>query len=94
MCGAANIRYWLSAGRGGFALSPSECARTSFYVMVYTTETVSPIRHLEGFKVTRVASERDCPCSTTHVRCSDVFGMVNILCHPHSLFFPHMIYQV
>ena len=48
---AANIRYWLSAGRGGFALSPSECLRSSFYVMVYSTEPVSPTQHLEGFKV-------------------------------------------
>ena len=49
-CSAANIRYWLSAGRGGFALSASECIRNAFYVMVYTPEPVSPTRHLEGFK--------------------------------------------
>ncbi|PSC69405.1 D-amino-acid chloroplastic-like [Micractinium conductrix] len=33
-----HIRYWLSAGRGGFGLSGSECLGPAFYCMVYTHE--------------------------------------------------------
>src|SRR5215510_3613714 len=29
------VRYWLSAGPGGFGISPSECLGSSFYVMIY-----------------------------------------------------------
>ena len=31
----ASVRYWLSAGPGGFGLSSSECVGSSFYVMIF-----------------------------------------------------------
>lgn len=31
----ASVRYWLSAGPGGFGLSPTECVGSSFYVMIF-----------------------------------------------------------
>lgn len=34
-----HVRYWLSAGRGGFGLSGNECIRSAFYCVVYTKET-------------------------------------------------------
>ena len=33
---AGHLRFWLSAGRGGFALSTRECLFSSFYVVAYT----------------------------------------------------------
>ncbi|KAL4442489.1 hypothetical protein ABPG77_005073 [Micractinium sp. CCAP 211/92] len=32
------VRFWLSAGRGGFGLSGSECLDSTFYCVVYTHE--------------------------------------------------------
>ena len=40
LCAAAHIRYWLSAGRGGFGLSGFECIQSSFYCQVYTSPPV------------------------------------------------------
>lgn len=34
----AYVRYFLSAGRGGFGLSSAECLGSSFYVMVYSLD--------------------------------------------------------
>ena len=31
----ASVRYWLSAGPGGFGLSSAECVGSSFYVMIF-----------------------------------------------------------
>ena len=31
----ASVRYWLSAGPGGFGLSSGECVGSSFYVMIF-----------------------------------------------------------
>lgn len=33
-----HVRYWLSAGRGGFGLSGSECITSTFYCVVYAHE--------------------------------------------------------
>ncbi|KAL4447823.1 hypothetical protein ABPG75_005042 [Micractinium tetrahymenae] len=33
-----HVRFWLSAGRGGFGLSGSECLNSAFYCVVYTHE--------------------------------------------------------
>ncbi|GBG63559.1 hypothetical protein CBR_g38626 [Chara braunii] len=34
-CRDGQIRYWVSAGPGGFGLLPSECPRSAFYVVVF-----------------------------------------------------------
>lgn len=34
---AGEVRYWIGAGRGGFALSSKECVRSSLYIVVYST---------------------------------------------------------
>ena len=39
---AGYVRYWLSAGRGGFGLSPKECMAPAFYCMVYTKDGAFP----------------------------------------------------
>ena len=31
----ASVRYWLSAGPGGFGLGPAECIESSFYVIIF-----------------------------------------------------------
>src|ERR671923_1714754 len=31
----ASVRYWLSAGPGGFGLSSAECVGSTFYVMIF-----------------------------------------------------------
>ena len=48
--GAAYVRYWLGAGRGGFGLSPSECISPSFYVVAYQSSE-DPLRHLRGWRI-------------------------------------------
>jgi hypothetical protein len=35
---AGHVRYWLTAGRGGFGLSGNECLGSAFYCVVYTKE--------------------------------------------------------
>ena len=50
MSGAAYVRYWLGAGRGGFGLSPSECISPSFYVVAYQASE-DPLRHLRGWRI-------------------------------------------
>lgn len=45
------MRYWLSVGRGGFALSPQECLQPTFYVMVYTQDEPHPNTHTRGLRV-------------------------------------------
>ncbi len=47
--GAGSIRYWCSAGRGGFGISPLECLRTSFYCIAYKNPEPSDPR--QGWKV-------------------------------------------
>lgn len=45
------VRYWLSAGPGGFGLGPAECAASSFYVMVFKPDAYPERYYSEGMKV-------------------------------------------
>lgn len=47
----ASVRYWLSAGPGGFGLSSAECVGSSFYVMIFRGQTYPDAYYLEGMKV-------------------------------------------
>jgi len=47
-----SVRYWLSAGPGGFALGPAECIGSSFYVIVFKQEFYPQSYYTEGVKVT------------------------------------------
>lgn len=47
-CQEGTLRYWLSAGPGGFGLSPAECERGSFYAVVITEPHKGPV---EGVSV-------------------------------------------
>lgn len=42
-----HVRFWLSAGRGGFGLSASECLTSTFYCVVYTKE--QPEEELDAY---------------------------------------------
>jgi 4-amino-4-deoxychorismate lyase len=46
-----SVRYWLSAGPGGFALGPAECVGSSFYVIVFKQEFYPESYYTEGIKV-------------------------------------------
>lgn len=46
-----SVRYWLSAGPGGFGLSPRECVGSSFYVMIFRGQTSPASFYTEGMKV-------------------------------------------
>lgn len=46
-----SVRYWLSAGPGGFALGPAECIGSSFYVVVFKQEFYPESYYTEGVKV-------------------------------------------
>lgn len=46
-----SVRYWLSAGPGGFALGPGECPGSSFYVMVFKQEAYSERYYSKGMKL-------------------------------------------
>ncbi|KAI7837708.1 hypothetical protein COHA_008500 [Chlorella ohadii] len=47
------VRYWLSAGRGGFGLSGNECLGSAFYCIVYTHEVPDDKldEYLRGWRV-------------------------------------------
>ena len=47
----ASVRYWLSAGPGGFGLAPTECVGSSFYVIVFQGENYPDHFYSEGVKV-------------------------------------------
>jgi 4-amino-4-deoxychorismate lyase len=47
----AAVRYWLSAGPGGFGLSPAECVGSSFYVVIFGAEFYPESIYSEGLKV-------------------------------------------
>lgn len=47
----ASVRYWLSAGPGGFGLSPRECIGSSFYVMIFRAQPEPETSYTEGVKV-------------------------------------------
>ena len=46
-----SVRYWLSAGPGGFGLGSAECVRASFYVVVFKQEAYPERYYTEGMKV-------------------------------------------
>jgi 4-amino-4-deoxychorismate lyase len=46
-----SVRYWLSAGPGGFALGPAECTASSFYVIIFKQEFYPQSYYTEGLKV-------------------------------------------
>jgi 4-amino-4-deoxychorismate lyase len=47
----ASVRYWLSAGPGGFGLGPGECVGSSFYVIIFKQEAYPDTYYSEGMKV-------------------------------------------
>jgi 4-amino-4-deoxychorismate lyase len=47
----ASVRYWLSAGPGGFGLGPAECVGSSFYVVVFGAEFYPDSFYTRGLKV-------------------------------------------
>jgi 4-amino-4-deoxychorismate lyase len=46
-----SVRYWLSAGPGGFALGPAECTGSSFYVIIFKQEFYPQSYYTAGLKV-------------------------------------------
>jgi 4-amino-4-deoxychorismate lyase len=46
-----SVRYWLSAGPGGYGLGPAECIGSSFYVIVFKQEAYPESYYTEGMKV-------------------------------------------
>jgi 4-amino-4-deoxychorismate lyase len=46
-----SVRYWLSAGPGGFALGPGECTGSSFYVIVFKQESYPERYYSVGMKL-------------------------------------------
>ncbi len=46
-----SVRYWLSAGPGGFGLGPAECVGSSFYVVVFKQEAYPESYYREGVKL-------------------------------------------
>jgi 4-amino-4-deoxychorismate lyase len=47
----ASVRYWLSAGPGGFGLTPAECVGSSFYVVIFGAEFYPDWFYTRGLKV-------------------------------------------
>jgi len=47
----ASVRYWLSAGPGGFSLAPFECVGSAFYVVVFSGENYPESFYTQGLKV-------------------------------------------
>lgn len=46
-----SVRYWLSAGPGGFGLGPAECVGSSFYVVIFGGEAYPASYYTEGVKL-------------------------------------------
>ena len=46
-----SVRYWLSAGPGGYGLGPAECVGSSFYVIVFKQEAYPESYYQEGIKL-------------------------------------------
>ena len=46
-----SVRYWLSAGPGGYALGPAECVGSSFYVIVFKQEAYPETYYQTGIKL-------------------------------------------
>ncbi|MBI3328935.1 MAG: D-amino-acid transaminase [Nitrospinae bacterium] len=47
----ASVRYWLSAGPGGFGLAPTECVGSALYVMIYQREKPPDSYYTQGIKI-------------------------------------------
>ncbi len=47
----ASVRFWLSAGPGGFSLDPKECIGSGFYVMIFKGEVYPESFYTNGVKV-------------------------------------------
>ena len=47
----ASVRYWVSAGPGGFSLAPGECVSSSFYVMIFRPQPEPERFYTAGVKV-------------------------------------------
>jgi 4-amino-4-deoxychorismate lyase len=47
----ASVRYWLSAGPGGYALGPAECVGSSFYVIIFKQEAYPDSYYRDGIKL-------------------------------------------
>ncbi|HEX7231677.1 MAG TPA: aminotransferase class IV [Candidatus Binatia bacterium] len=47
----ASVRYWLSAGPGGYGLGPAECVGSSFYVIIFKQEAYPESYYLDGIKL-------------------------------------------
>jgi 4-amino-4-deoxychorismate lyase len=48
---AGSVRYWLSAGPGGYGLGPAECVGSSFYVIVFKQEAYPESYYEQGIKL-------------------------------------------
>ena len=46
-----SVRYWLSAGAGGYGLGPAECVGSSFYVIVFKQEAYPESYYHDGIKL-------------------------------------------
>src|SRR6266536_2627687 len=46
-----SVRYWLSAGPGGYGLGPAECVGSSFYVIVFKQEAYPESYYQQGIKL-------------------------------------------
>lgn len=46
-----SVRYWLSAGPGGYGLGPAECVGSSFYVIVFKQEAYPESYYHDGIKL-------------------------------------------
>ncbi|MGH7827763.1 MAG: aminotransferase class IV [Candidatus Binatia bacterium] len=46
-----SVRYWLSAGPGGFGLGPAECVASSFYAIVFKQEAYPESYYTRGVKI-------------------------------------------
>lgn len=46
-----SVRYWLSAGPGGYGLGPAECIGSSFYVIVFKQEAYPQSYYQEGMRL-------------------------------------------
>ncbi|HWH76886.1 MAG TPA: aminotransferase class IV [Candidatus Binatus sp.] len=46
-----SVRYWLSAGPGGYGIGPAECVGSSFYVIVFKPEAYPERYYEQGLKV-------------------------------------------
>jgi 4-amino-4-deoxychorismate lyase len=46
-----SLRYWLSAGPGGYGLGPAECVGSSFYAIVFKQDAYPESYYREGIKL-------------------------------------------